>query len=116
LQTFQLHVTKSVARLYTEFGAIREEQRQTTITNWENGLRSPTISDTAKIAEFLGYDSLPEGTTLAERLVITERHAGYGRGTWPESCYPQSAPVERDRFVSHLYQARMSLRRADVTA
>jgi transcriptional regulator with XRE-family HTH domain len=44
-----------------------------TITNRENGHRSPTISYTAKIAEFLGYDLFQEGTTLAERLLITER-------------------------------------------
>ena len=37
-----------------------------TITNWENGHRSPTISHTAKIVELLGYNSFSaEGATLS---------------------------------------------------
>jgi transcriptional regulator with XRE-family HTH domain len=47
-----------------------------TITNWENGHRSPTISHTAKITEFLGYDPFPEATTLAERLVNYRKARG----------------------------------------
>jgi DNA-binding XRE family transcriptional regulator len=47
-----------------------------TITNWENGRRSPTISHTARIAELLGYDPFPEGTTLAERLVNYRKARG----------------------------------------
>ena len=49
---------------------------QDTITNWENGRRSPTISHTAKIAEFLEYNPFPEGTNLAERLVNYRKTRG----------------------------------------
>ena len=47
-----------------------------TITNWEKGRRSPTISHTAKIANFLGYNPFSEGTTLAERLVNYRKARG----------------------------------------
>jgi transcriptional regulator with XRE-family HTH domain len=47
-----------------------------TITNRENGHRSPTISHTARIAAFLGYDQLPRRATLAERLVNYRRARG----------------------------------------
>ena len=54
-----------------------------TITNWENGRRSPTISHTAKIAEFLRYiiptlraSPSPTGWWIIGKL------AGCGRQIW----------------------------------
>ena len=47
-----------------------------TITNWEKGRRSPAISYMPKIVEFLGYNPLSEGATLAERLVNYRKARG----------------------------------------
>ncbi len=49
---------------------------ETTITNWESGRRTPTISHTAKIASFWNTTPFPAGTTLAERLVTYRKFRG----------------------------------------
>jgi hypothetical protein len=64
-----------------------------TITNWENGRRSPTISHTAKIADFWDTNPFREGTTLAERLVKYRRARDCGRRILPASLASIQAPL-----------------------
>jgi transcriptional regulator with XRE-family HTH domain len=47
-----------------------------TITNCENGRRSPTISHMAKIAKFLRYNPYAQGVTLADQLVSHRKAHG----------------------------------------
>ena len=47
-----------------------------TITNWENGKRSPQVALLGKVVEFLRFNPFPEGGSLAERLVNYRKLGG----------------------------------------
>lgn len=49
---------------------------ESTVWNWENNATSPTFPYWPTIAEFLGYNPLPEPRTVAERLVQTRKNLG----------------------------------------
>jgi transcriptional regulator with XRE-family HTH domain len=40
-----------------------------TVVNWEKGRSTPRINHMGKIVQFLGYNPLQEGHSMAERLV-----------------------------------------------
>ena len=53
---------------------------QFSIINWERGNFQPTKASTLhRTIEFLGYDPLPKGQTIPERLRQTRRQMGWGQ-------------------------------------
>lgn len=51
-----------------------------TVTNWERGLRSPSIQYVPAIRQFLGYDPEPSiPRSLAERLAARRRQFGWSQ-------------------------------------
>ena len=43
---------------------------------WENGQRKPYVRSMGKIIQFLGYNPIPTGTTIGERLVAHRKSRG----------------------------------------
>ena len=48
-----------------------------TILNWEKGHTEPPVEAVPALLQFLGYDPLPEPTTLPERLLAKRRVMGW---------------------------------------
>jgi len=46
------------------------------IQNWERGVGVPAIRHLPKIIEFLGYDPIPEPTSLPARIAYARRRLG----------------------------------------
>lgn len=47
-----------------------------TVTNWEKGHFTPQINHMAGVVKFLGFNPLPDGETMAERLVNHRKARG----------------------------------------
>ena len=46
------------------------------IVNWETGRRKPYVRIMSKIIQFLGYNPIPTGGTIGERLVAHRKFRG----------------------------------------
>ncbi len=49
---------------------------QMSVVNWEKGHSTPRVIHMAKVVEFLGYNPLPTGATIAEQLVAHRKARG----------------------------------------
>lgn len=47
-----------------------------TVTNWESNASQPAIQYLPAIIQFIGYDPLPMGTSMIERLIAARRICG----------------------------------------
>jgi DNA-binding transcriptional regulator YiaG len=60
---------------------------QFSIINWERGHIQPSRAATLqRIIDFLGYDPLPEGQTIPERLRQKRRQMGWGQRRLRQGC------------------------------
>ena len=55
-----------------------------TVVNWEKGHTTPRIHLMAKVVRFLGYDPLPKGTTLGEKIAHFRRSQGITQTAFAE--------------------------------
>ncbi len=63
-----------------------------TLVNWEKGHFTPRVNHMAEVVQFLGYNPLPTGSTIAEQLVayrkargLTQKHFAHELGIDPST-------------------------------
>ena len=82
LQTIGDHIRKRRLELKLTQKAVARSLRvsQFSVMNWERGQFQPSRAPTLRrIIGFLGYDPLPAGTTIPERLRAKRREMGWGQ-------------------------------------
>ena len=81
-ETLGEHVKKKrlLLRLTQKVTAHRLKVSQSSIIHWEHGDFQPSrVTTVYRIIEFLGYDPLPKGETIPERLRQKRRELGWGQ-------------------------------------
>ena len=85
-----------------------------TVVNWEKGHTQPRINHMAGVSKFLGFNPIPTGDTLAERIMNHRRALGITQQEFAEQLgvYPSTLarwergerqpPLAFDAMYAHL--------------